>query len=217
MMRFICELGSNHMGKLDPIKRAIDQCAHHRLELKLQLFDKDSSYAENNVYLKPRTFELALEYARMNKVEMSASVFGEWELAFLLDLPVSWVKIPYTLKHRKKWIEQIAAHLKEPIVSCDVLTEASYLADVKKLYCIPIYPVPFVADFYGLFPRFDGFSDHTLGFHQTAKACELGARMIEKHCRLGTPEERCADAQFSVLLKDFGEFARNQRQLRGII
>lgn len=210
-MRFIAEFGSCFQGKLDNIKSAIDLCALYDISLKLQLFGKTSEYAKNNVWLNPKFFEKALVYAVQNKVDLSASVFSEADLKFLLSLPVSWVKIPYSQKHQKKWITKIASANKEPIVSTDVLQESELLFDVTKLYCISQYPVPFLIDFVEIFPRFHGFSDHTLGFHQTTKAVFFGAKTIEKHVRLGTPAETCPDAQFAVKLKDFGEFARKSR------
>ncbi len=210
-MRWICELGSCHQGKLDPIKQAIDTCALYGMSLKVQLFGKTSEAAKKNVWLDPKLFEKALVYAVENKVDFSASVFSEADLKFLLSCPVDWVKVPYSHRFDTKWITKIACANKEPIVSTDVMHESSLLFDVTKLYCLPYYPVPFIADFEGLFPRFNGFSDHTMGLHQTQTAVNFGAKIIEKHVRLGSPAEVCPDAQFAVKIKDFGEFARKNK------
>lgn len=211
-MRFIAEFGSCHQGKMDPIKTAIDWCGHYGIDaLKLQLFPKKPPFTDSNIHLSFAMFEKAFKYAIDQKVNLSASVFGQKELDFILQLPVPFVKIAYSEKHQKKWISQILNQDIEAIVSCDVLSEHSYTFDVTKLLCDPFYPVPYIRDFKEMFPRFEGYSDHTIGLHQTEAAIHAGAKVIEKHVRLGTPAETCPDAQFAVKIKDFGEFIRKQR------
>src|SRR3989442_1424604 len=103
-IRFICELGSTHMGKLDPIKIAIDECAFYGMSLKLQLFPKRGPFiGTGNVWLSPKIFDSAFLYAQKQKVDLSASVFGEKEFKFLLEYPVKFIKIAHSMRGQKKW------------------------------------------------------------------------------------------------------------------
>jgi sialic acid synthase SpsE len=70
---------------------------------------------------------------------------------------------------------------------------------VQRLYCIAEYPVKYRIDFDGIFKRFDGFSDHTLGISQSIEAVNRGARIIEKHFRLDNKKcDHVPDGMFAI-------------------
>lgn len=75
--------------------------------------------------------------------------------------------------------------------------EPQYYPNGINLYCIAQYPVDFVVSFEGLFPKYDGFSDHTRGFTQTIQAVKAGAKYIEKHVMLDD-SIKCADSMFAI-------------------
>ena len=67
----------------------------------------------------------------------------------------------------------------------------------KIFFCLFLdYPVHFEPNFDHLFPRFKGFSDHTLGYAQTIRAIEAGAQIIEKHFTLDHKDIECPDFLF---------------------
>lgn len=204
-VRLIAELGSCHMGKLTRIQEAVDLCKEYDMELKLQLFPNEAPYVPTNVWLDPYMFEVFMSYAKVEGAILSASVFDETSFHFLRKLDPKFIKFAYGKKDQASWIKQTLDDGCEAIVSCDVMSDHLVDNRATKLYCIPEYPVRYEVNFDEIFPRFDGFSDHTLGLRQTKKAIEAGARVIEKHVRLGYDDETCPDARFAVNIREFGE------------
>lgn len=227
--RLIAEFGSCHMGKLDRMIEAVDLCKKYGINaLKFQLFPNNAPYVPTNIWLDPAVFKIVFDYAKMVGVDVSSSVFDETSFNFLLQLKPSFIKFSYGKKDQINWINKTLENHIEAIVSCDVMTDHLIPKEATKLYCIPEYPVRYEVDFDTLFRkrekqevlgpndsiicreftttgRFNGFSDHTLGFKQTIKAIKSGAGIIEKHIRLGYHDEICPDAFFAVNLIDFAK------------
>lgn len=201
--RVIAELGSCHMGRWDRLKEAIETAKEVGVDaLKLQLFPDDAPFVPPNIWLKPEFFSKAFNYGKKIGLPVSASVFDKENAVFLLEHKPVFVKLAYSQRKMAHWIitEPTNAEL---IISCDTMSDHLVPKNATKLYCIPHYPVLFEVAFDELFPRFDGFSDHTLGLRQTQRAIDAGALVIEKHVRLGYDDElSCPDGRFSVNLKD---------------
>lgn len=208
MVRIIAELGSCHMGKPERIKEAVDICKDLNLELKLQLFPDEAPYVPTNIHLPIPDFLTALIHAEKQGVKLSASCFDPVSFLVLKNCSVDWIKFAYSKKNQVEWISETIALGKEAIVSCDVMTDHFVPKEATKLYCIPEYPVRYHVAFDKLFPRFDGFSDHTLGIRQTQNAIDAGAQIIEKHVRLGYEDETCPDAFFAVNIRDLEKLKR---------
>jgi sialic acid synthase SpsE len=206
-VRLIAEIGSCHMGRIELLKEAIDRCKALEIDaLKLQLFPDLPKYTEaGNVYVSDKLFLEAFEYGEKQGLTVSASVFDEDSFRFLLELEPKFIKFAYSQKEQRDWIEETLNHDIEAIVSCDVMTDYMVRKHTTTLYCIPDYPVRYEVAFDGLFPRFDGFSDHTLGIRQTQKAIDQGAMIIEKHVRLGYAFETCPDARFAVTIEELAK------------
>lgn len=206
MFRLIAELGSCHMGKLERIKEAIDRCKAVGTisALKLQLFPNEAKYTSvGNVWLSQEIFKEAFAYGKEVGLPVTASVFDMESYYFLRNLQPDFIKFAYS-QHHQWWIKDCLDHRFEAIVSCDVMSDCHIDPRATKLYCIPQYPVQFQVIFDTLFPRFDGFSDHTLGIKQTQRAIDSGAKTIEKHVRLGYEDETCPDAYFAVKIEELG-------------
>jgi sialic acid synthase SpsE len=194
------------MGDFGRLKEAVDLTKELELDaLKLQLFPDEHPYVPTNVYLPPKLFTEAFKYASDRGVTLSASVFDSDSFEFLLDHNPAFIKFSYSRRNEQPWIEATLNRGIEAIVSCDVMTEHLVPADATKLYCIPEYPVRYEVCFDQLFPRFAGFSDHTLGMRQTARAVCAGAQLIEKHIRLGYENETCPDAFFAVNIRELAK------------
>jgi N-acetylneuraminate synthase len=205
-VRLIAELGSTHQGKLERIKEAVDKCKDLGIDaLKLQLFPDIPPYTPTNVFLPSAYFTEAFHYAKEKGVVLSASCFAPGYFYQLLALKPQFIKLAYSKKNETEWIQKTIESGIEAIVSCDVMTDHLVPDGATKLYCIPEYPVRYEVAFDGLFPRFDGFSDHTLGTRQTIRAIEAGAKVIEKHVRLGYEDETCPDARFAVTFEEFAK------------
>jgi len=203
MTRLIAELGSCHMGKVERIREAIDRCKASGIDaLKLQLFPNEAPYVPTNIYLPHDMFIDAFTYGLEKGVDVSASCFDRASFDFLMNCRPKFIKFAYSKKTMAEEINITLGSEIETIVSCDVMTDHLVHDNATKLYCIPEYPVRYEVVFDELFPRFDGFSDHTLGVRQTKRAIEAGAKVIEKHVRLGYEDETCPDARFAVIIEE---------------
>jgi sialic acid synthase SpsE len=212
--RIIAEVGSTHQGSIELIKRAIDHCVLLRIDaIKFQLFSKNSEAAKANVWLDPVIYHEASEYAKEAALQCGASVFDEYSLDFLLSTDPSFVKFAYSQKGQRPWIQRVLDCGIETIVSCDVMSDKKVPIGCTRLFCIPQYPVYFQICFDELFPRFDGYSDHSMGFEQTVNAVSAGARVIEKHIRI-TSSYNCPDDNFALSLAEFSTMVAALRSIR---
>ena len=212
--RIIAEVGSTHAANLELAKRAVDYCVDMKIDaIKFQLFSKDSIFAKNNVYLPKELYREISEYSREQFLDCSASAFDEESMEFLLMTEPPFVKFAYSQKDKTDWIKEVLAHGIEPIVSCDAMSDRAVPDGATKLFCIPQYPVYFHVAFEELFPRFDGFSDHTLGFEQTVSAVSAGAKIIEKHMRCTSKPDSCADSAFALGPAEFASMVASIRSM----
>lgn len=203
MAVIIVDPGSTHMGKLKYALEHIDRAADAGADvIKFQLFKNPKGYTGGNVELPLNWWPELEERAALKGIKLTASVFNQKMLSFLLKKKPEFIKLAYSKKDEAYWIGRILDEDIKPIVSCDVMTDRLIPRGCIKLYCIPEYPVRYEISFDGLFPRFDGFSDHSLGIRQTIKAIYAGARYIEKHTTLPHGDITCPDHNFAVQYKD---------------
>jgi pseudaminic acid synthase len=213
-VRIIAEIGSTHCGRFAIAKEFVDECGEIGVDaVKFQLFPKTEHYLKSgNVWLDPDLYLTIAEYAEEQGIACSASVFDEASLQMLIDTNPQFIKIAYSQKHQLQWIDEILEARIEPIVSSDIMHDHELREGVTKLYCIPEYPVRYKIDFEKIFPRFHGYSDHTLGIEQTLEAVSHGAKIIEKHVTLKRPEINCPDARFALPMEEFGTLIHHIRQ-----
>ena len=199
MAIIIVDPGSTHMGKLEYALEHIELAARSGAQIiKFQLFSNPPNYTGGNIELPLEWWPILQKKADENGIELTASVFNADALAFLIAQKPKFIKFSYSNKHQKEWIEAAIGQGIKPIVSCDVMTDQEIVGGVIKLYCIPEYPVRYEIAFDGIFPRFDGFYDHSLNIRQTLKAIHAGAKYIEKHTTLAKEDVKCPDANFAV-------------------
>lgn len=191
------------MGKLDYAKEAIDRASDVGIHvLKFQFFKNPENYTGGNVELPKEWWPELLDYSK-GKIPITASVFDLESLVYYLSFKPLFVKLAYSKKGQNDWIERSLSCETQTIVSCDPLTDRSIDRRTRRLYCIPEYPVRYEVAFDGLFPRFHGFSDHTLGTRQTLRAIDAGASIIEKHMKLDHNDVTCPDAGFALSPHEF--------------
>lgn len=206
------------MGRWDYIKELIEGCAEIGFDaVKFQLFPNEAKYTDvGNVFLNKDLYLKARELAVECGIECSASVFSETDFQFLKSTTPPWIKLAFSQKHNRSWIEECIDHAIEPIVSCDIMTDHLVPSKATRLYCIPEYPVRYEISFDEIFPRFDGFSDHTLGFRQTLAAVREGAMIIEKHIKPVHSDVTCPDARFAVTLAECAQFFAMLKQAESV-
>lgn len=207
-IRVIGDLGSCHMGKLSYCKKAVEIAKDIGMDvLKFQLFPPKFRKGGNIEFPQPweRTWEELVEYSDKLGQKISASVFSLRALETLLLFKPPFVKFSYSQRKNTSMQKIVRDMGIEVIVSCDPLSDR---VDGTKLYCIPEYPVRYEVAFDEIFPRFDGFSDHTLGYRQTVRAAQFGAKTIEKHMKLDFADINCPDSGFALSPKDFEKMIR---------
>lgn len=214
-VRIIAEVGSTHMGKWVYCKEALDRCNELGVDaVKFQLFPNTDKFTSlGNIWMPKDLYLQSKEYGDEIGIQVSASVFGPEELTFLLSTNPEFVKFAYSMKQSYFDIQTAQTFGTEAIVSCDVMSDADIPANCTKLFCIPQYPVYSQVSFEGIFPRFQGFSDHTLGFNQTLEAILAGATTIEKHITLNHSDIQCPDSRFALPIADFATFIARVAQM----
>ena len=137
-------------------------------------------------------------------IEVFASVFDVKGIEWVTECGCKSIKFAYS--QQALYCDQMRMKFDTTYISCDVMN-LHVNTDHVHLYCIPLYPVPYIVDFAGLFPRFEGFSDHTLNYGQTLKAVRAGAMVIEKHIQ-GDWDSPTPDARFALRPRELRQLMR---------
>ena len=213
MIKVIADPGSCHMGSLerayDLTRAAVDAGCD---AIKWQLFKGDEG---GNVPLPYEWFGSLVAQGRALNVEVFASVWDEGGLSLIDVFKCKCVKFAYS-QNRSAWIHSALRMWKTTYISGNTATPFPDNFRVSKLLCVPEYPVKYLIDFDGLFPRFDGFSSHCLGIEQDKAAIRAGAKIIEKHFQLDDNLSTCPDGAFAIRpakLKELCDYAHSYEGL----
>ena len=199
MVKIIADPGSCHVGKIELAKELILAARDCGADaIKFQLFED-----------KPPNIELPREWAWQLKersdeigIDLFFSVFDFDAISVSADCGCASAKIAFSLRDDICMINACRSFFNTTYVSGD--TNTDFDKGVTKLYCIPEYPVKYLIDFEGIFPRFDGFSSHCLGIKQDLTAISAGAKIIEKHLRLDNSIcDGVPDGKFALRPKEF--------------
>lgn len=208
MMHIAIDPGSTHMGKKEYIQELIETSkACGASSVKFQLFPNLSEFTyTGNIHMPFDLFEYAYNVGESAGIPVTASVFGEEELKFLLGFDVPYIKFAFA--QRKMWRRMEMVHKKGiPVVVTTTLWDW-YDFPVTKLITAyhdtkTLYPNPYLMDFSGLFPvRFQGYSDHSIGWSNAIRAHNAGSVWLEKHMMLDKPDIVCPDAKFALPITD---------------
>lgn len=196
-VKVVVDPGSTHMGRLDYARKLIDLAVENKCwAIKFQMFDN----IPPNIPLPKGYWRELVSYAK-GKIIIFASAFGIEQVEFLKRYRCPYIKFAYSQRKDKQAME-LARTFAQVIVSCDPLERFNYPEDIA-LFCIPEYPVRYIVDFSIIKQfRFDGFSDHTIGYWQTRVAVHEGARIIEKHITLDYMDIDCPDHYFALKPKE---------------
>jgi N,N'-diacetyllegionaminate synthase len=185
--------GSCHMGRLE-----------YAIELIDLAIDVKADYIKFQMGVKPPNIDVPKEWWPIlreragDKIGVTASTFGEASYDFMLTQNPPFMKFAYSQNYRRpEMLECLKLGIKT-VVSCDLMNWHLVPEGCKRLYCLPVYPVPYIPNFEGLHLKFHGFSDHTIGIEQTIKAVESGFGWIEKHFSLYHDDIDCPDHNFAL-------------------
>ena len=203
---FIVELGSGNTcrNSTSRIREMIDGISmvdteKYKVLLKMQLFTK----AGDNVPLRPQVFDYAFEYAAGLGYDLSASVFDDEWLKWLLEREPAFIKLAcipelhYLSLAVPESVQVFASFASDP---------GPLLSNIYPLCCVRKYPAK-IEDYDRAFSwgyLSAGISDHTKGFTLMRKYRPF---VFEKHV-VDVREEGNPDA---------GPFAATIRDLEGIL
>lgn len=162
-----------------------------------------------------------------------ASVLDRNSYEFMRQFEPRLIKLPSTISEHRDYLTHVAQDFDGSVVLSTGMTDASYEAFVLQhfnrceslylLQCNSAYPTPpedcnvaVVKHYHALSgsePRIvPGYSSHDLGWRASALAVAAGARMLEKHVKLGNTEW----AHFDAVAMDLGtaEFADYVNNIR---
>ena len=206
MAKIIADIGSCMGARLDRCLDAIRLCKDLGVSVvKFQMFYGEKYTKVGNIELPRDLWPQMVEFAQEIEMPITASAFDFGAVDLLNRSPVPFIKFSYGNRFKDAWFEQSE---KQVMVSCDPLSYRSVPKEALKLYCIPEYPVRYQVDFDTLFPKFDGFSDHTMGIRQSVVAHNCGATWIEKHLKLD-PEIGCPDEAFAIDARQMDQLVRS--------
>ncbi len=185
------------------------------------------------VELNDDLLRLLDETCRQNDIEWFCSILDFPSLEAITPFNPRLIKIPSTISNHREYHSHLAEAYRGVIVVSTGYTESEYIDHVLSTYrnneaiyllhCVSAYPTPrnacnvAVVRAYNRLSATDsriipGYSSHDLGSAGCALAVAAGARMIEKHVKLGNAEWIHFD-KVAIDLKndDFSKFVQDVR------
>lgn len=195
-VRTIADPGSCHDGDMYKALRLIDLAADAGIDaVKWQLLTP-AECKGGNVSISWEWFPELIVHGKTKGIEVFASVFDRSGWDYVIQCGCKSVKLSYSQAHKLNEYPH-KSPLETIYISRDVMSPILSLwpvipknpprpnMNLIRMYCLPLYPIPYMIDFEGLFdgpsPRFHGFSSHALGIQQEIRAAEAGAKYLEFH------------------------------------
>ncbi len=191
------------------------------------------------VELSDRLVQLLDETCRKCGIEWFCSVLDYPSYQIIKRYGPKLIKIPSTISEHRDLHARIAAEYRGPLVVSTGFTEAAYLDHVLStfaaneriylMHCVSAYPTPRAdcnvavvgayAEIARRQPRIvPSYSSHDLGSMGSMLAVAAGARMVEKHVKLGDVEWVHFDrVALDLRMPTFGEYIRDIRLAEEIL
>lgn len=172
-------------------------------------------------------------------IKWFASALDEPSYRFLVEAGSHAIKLPSTISEHKDYLETVARTCDRPIVLSTGMTDKAFedwvlstfanSPELNLLQCNSAYPTPAedcnvgVVRHYARIARENprivpGYSSHDQGWFGSALAVAAGARMVEKHVKLGNTEWAHFDAVALDLTKpDFKDYVQKIREAEIVI
>lgn len=168
-----------------------------------------------------------------------ASVLDQPSFEFMLQFDPAVVKLPSTISEHRDYLGYVARNYRGAVVLSTGMTGPEYeewllasFVNCRQLYllqCNSAYPTPSadcnvaVVRHYHRLSRADprivpGYSSHDFGWFASALAIGAGARMIEKHVKLGNTDWAHFDAvAVDLTTPDFREYVAKIREAEELL
>lgn len=218
MTQIIAEAGSTHDGEKKKALELIEiarECGADAI--KFQLLTQKELKGTGNVELNWDWFPDLIDWGNKHDIEVFASVFDVDGAKWLKHCKCKSIKFAYSRHILFNGLEKNAidwgvnfSDFEKIYLSTDIMS--GLRQNAVNLYCIPLYPIPYIIDFENIFPLFDGFSSHCLGIKQDVLAIDMGAKYVEKHFQ-GPWNSNTPDAKFAIRpeeLRDLCKYAHDE-------
>ncbi|MCF6305774.1 MAG: N-acetylneuraminate synthase family protein [Rhodobacteraceae bacterium] len=168
-----------------------------------------------------------------------ASVLDMPSYKFLLEFNPPLLKLPSTISEHKEYLSMVARNCDHPLVLSTGMTDKAFenwvlekFSQCPKLYllqCNSAYPTPMADCEIGVIRHYNslsktypnivpGYSSHDPGWFASALAVAAGARMIEKHVKIGNSEWAHFDAVAMDLgTSEFSDFVTKIREAETVV
>jgi sialic acid synthase SpsE len=190
----------------------------------------------SGVELNEHLFHVLIDECRAHEIIWFASVLDYPSLKYLEKYDPILVKLPSTISNHKDYIRQVANEFSGDVVVSTGFTDKQYENFVIEtflpgrnlflLQCTSSYPAPPEACQLGVVRHYDeisvvknlpelipGYSSHDIGNLGSMLAVAAGAKMIEKHVKLGNVDWVHFDGvALDLLDNSFSEFVRDVRK-----
>jgi len=172
-------------------------------------------------------------------IEWFASILDQPSFEFMLQFDPTLVKLPSTISEHTDYLAYVARNYRRGIVLSTGMTDVSFenwalatFTDMEKLYLMQAnsaYPTPHHDCNVGVVRHYHdlaqanskiipAYSSHDFGWLGSALAAAAGARMVEKHVKLGNTEWAHFDAvAVDLTTNDFTEYVSKMREAEMLI
>lgn len=178
-------------------------------------FGKTFADYRNQLELSKDDFEFVDKLCKELDIGWFASILDEPSFRFMQELQPKLVKLPSTISEHTNFLKYVATNYRGGLVLSTGMTDEEYekfvldnFSENEHLYllqCNSAYPTPLhdcnvavVRHYHEISKRnpriVPGYSSHDFGWQASALAVAAGARMLEKHVKLGDTEWAHFDA-----------------------
>lgn len=179
------------------------------------------------------------ELCQKLNIKWFASALDRVSYEFLVQTNCYAIKLPSTISEHKDYLLYVAKNCQKPIVISTGMTDVDYenwvVENFKKslklylLQCSSAYPTPLEACNISVIKHYEeisrkypnivpGYSSHDDGWFASSLAVAAGAKMIEKHVKIGTTEWAHFDAvALDLKTKEFVDFVNKIREAESIL
>jgi sialic acid synthase SpsE len=176
-----------------------------------------------------------IEYCRSININIFFSILDFISFEKYQKFRLDRIKLPSTISNNKKYIEHVVNVYNKEIVISTGMTDQSYIDFILKLpnsydklyllHCISSYPVPLLDCNINIIKNFlninnkviPGYSSHDIGSLGSILAISSGAKMIEKHIKIGRNDFAHFDETALDVFEEFPEFVRNLRNTERVL
>lgn len=191
------------------------------------------------IELDQNDFEFLDQLCKQLGVRWFASVLDKQSFNFMQQFEPDIVKLPSTISEHTDYLDYVARNYKGEIVLSTGMTDISYekwvvetFGQCKKLYmmqCNSAYPTPLHDCNIGVIRHYrdlaqthphivPAYSSHDYGEKASVLAVAAGARMVEKHIKMGNTEWAHFDAvALDLTTREFVDFVAAIREAEVII